>query len=282
MLTLDHLLVPLGFDATQPAKLVRHRDSRIDLHAVYRASQFDIYQSIQKRPVFAKSKAIISFIGDTGTHAKFVGVYHVNGVSGPKTIALAADFVEPTMDTSNHYQYVLTYDSRFNDLKDRLVIDWGKGTRSWVQNFKAGSKLVVEVLPKGYVSEFPGFLDFCLQFNELQNIVAHPSANREWHRMLSSVAGIYLILDKTTGKQYVGSAYGEHGIMGRWRSYSKSGHGGNEQLKNRLSEQHNAAENFQFCVLETLPTTLTAQEVIAHEVMHKRKLGSRAHGLNSN
>jgi hypothetical protein len=282
MLTLAHLLTPFGFDASRPTKLVRHTDPRRNLRALYRAGQFDIYQSIQSTPVFADCELLVSFLGEPGNHAVFVGAYKVIGGSGPKTIKLPADFLEPEMDTSNHYEYVLERDTRFDEFKDRLVIDWGKGARSWVQKFKAPSKSVVEVLPKGYVREFPGFLDFTLSLDELRAIVDHPLANREWHRMLGSVAGVYLILDTETGKQYVGSAYGKRGILGRWRDYSNTGHGNNQQLRALVNARPNAATKFQFCVLQTLPTTLTPQEVIAHEVMHKRKLGSRAHGLNSN
>jgi hypothetical protein len=138
------------------------------------------------------------------------------------------------------------------------------------------------VLPKGYVREFPGFLDFILRFDELKGIVENPTAHREWHRMLGSVSGVYLILDNLTGRQYVGSAYGEGGIIARWAQYAKTGHGGNDQLQSLLSVRPTAKSDLSFSVLQTLPLTLTAREVIACEALHKQKLGTRAHGLNSN
>lgn len=282
MLALEHLLQPLGLDTTRSTRLVRHLDSRIDIPALYRAGQFDIYQCFQSRPVFSRCDQIISFLGETGTLAVFVGVYHLEGVSALGKKKLPAGFLFPQMNVSNCYQYILRRDDRFSELADRLVIDWGAGTRSWVQKFRPGAKSVVEVLPKGYVKEFPGFLDFVLRFDELAPIVANPTANREWHRMLRSVSGVYLILDISTGRQYVGSAYGDGGIMGRWISYARTGHGGNAQLKALLTERPDARRSFQFSVLQTLPSTLTAREVIAYEVLHKHKLGTRAHGLNSN
>lgn len=282
MLALEHLLQPFGLDISRRTKLVRHQDQRIDLGALYRAGQFNIYQSFQSRPVFSKCDQIVSFLGDVGTHAVFVGVYHVEGVTGPCPGKLPDGFLFPDMNVSNHYLYSLTRDERFDDLKDRLVIDWGKATRSWVQKFRPAAKAVVEVLPKGYVKEFPGFLDFVLRFDELRAIVANPVVNREWHRMLGSVAGVYLVLDTLTGHQYVGSAHGEGGIIRRWSHYARTGHGGNEQLKALLVERPNAREDLQFSVLQTLSPSLTAREVIAYEVLHKNKLGTRAHGLNSN
>jgi hypothetical protein len=100
--------------------------------------------------------------------------------------------------------------------------------------------------------------------------------------MLASVAAVYLILDTKTGNQYVGSAYGEGGLLGRWRAYAKAAHGGNKQLKELAAERSALAGDLQFAVLQTLPLASTPKEVIDHERRHKAKLGSRAHGLNSN
>lgn len=56
-----------------------------------------------------------------------------------------------------------------------------------------------------------------------------------WCKMLSSVAGIYAILDRKTGKLYVGKANAsggadEGGIWERWECYAKNGHSENKQL----------------------------------------------------
>lgn len=282
MLTLEHLLQPFGFDSSRRTKLVRHQEQGIDVAALLRAGQLEFYQTFQGRPVFANCDQIVSFLGGVGTQAIFVGVYEVLGVSGPRAIKLPGDFLYQHMDVSSVYVYNLARDKRFDTLLERLVIDWGAGTRSWVQKFRKGQKQVVEVLPNGYVKEFPGFLDFILRFDELKTLIENPTANREWHRMLGSVAGVYLILDTTTGRQYVGSAYGEGGIIARWSQYARTGHGGNAQLRALLGERPNARNNLQFSVLQTLSPSLTAREVIAYEQLHKEKLGTRAHGLNSN
>ena len=40
------------------------------------------------------------------------------------------------------------------------------------------------------------------------------------------------LLDKLTGKQYIGSAYGHEGIWGRWTEYmNTNGTGNNKQLE---------------------------------------------------
>jgi excinuclease UvrABC nuclease subunit len=61
-----------------------------------------------------------------------------------------------------------------------------------------------------------------LSFNELNKIINSPGINTTWVTSLSSVNGVYLIQDKETDKLYVGSAYGDNGIYGRWASYSKN------------------------------------------------------------
>ena len=93
---------------------------------------------------------------------------------------------------------------------------------------------------------------------------------------LSSVNGIYLIRDKSSGKLYVGSAYGEDGLYGRWLNYAHNGHGGNKELKGLDPNQ------FEFSILEIIPPTSSAEEVIHRENRWKEKLGTRAFGLNAN
>jgi hypothetical protein len=89
--------------------------------------------------------------------------------------------------------------------------------------------------------------------------------------------GVYLIWDSSDGKSYVGSAYGDSNILGRWDNYAATGHGGNKNLRGR------DRENFRFTVLELASPSMTATDVIALESSWKRRLHSAApHGLNEN
>ena len=284
MLALEDLLVPFGFDAAPPkrtVKLVRHFDSRVDVAQIHRDGKLELYQAYQSAPVFSNAQSLVSFIGRGQRQAVFVGIYDVGAVQPPGSAPLPAPDDLP-IDVSNNYFYSIQQRPGFDALIGRLVIDWGAGTRSWHQWFEPRSKAIVELLPEGYVKEFPGYLNVVLTFAELVNVVRHPTANREWHRMLGTVAGVYLVLDTATGKQYVGSASGEHGLLGRWRSYVESGHAGNLQLKQLVASDRSSLGRLQFSLLQTLDRSLTRQEVLAIEALHKRKLGSRAHGLNSN
>ena len=279
MLDLLDILGTKHFDASRRTKLVRHQDTTYDLHKLLIHDQLEIYQSVQGRHVFSKCDQIVSFIGRENSKAQFFGVFDVVGYHHNPGNQWPEQFLYPSMPVG-HYIYSLVENKKFVDLKGRVVIEWGQSTRAWTQWLK--SKEVVEILPKGYVRTFPGYLDFVLDYKELQRIIEYPDSNKEWHLRLAAVAGIYLIADTMTGKQYVGSAYGQEGILGRWKSYAGNGHGENDQLLDLIQSDPTYANYFRFTVLRTLPKTITNREVIEYETLYKEKLGSRAFGLNSN
>ncbi|MFD6442208.1 GIY-YIG nuclease family protein [Peribacillus sp. NPDC060186] len=66
--------------------------------------------------------------------------------------------------------------------------------------------------------------------------------------MLSSVGGVYLIVDTTDGMQYVGSASGKEGLLGRWKEYAKNGHGNNRKLKAILETDAELVHKFKFSI----------------------------------
>ena len=276
MIYLEDLLLHCNFDISVPTKLVRHKDPNVDINDLYTTGDFEDYQETQDREVFRGSSQILSFIATESTHCVFVGKYDVKGIEGPIQIT------KQRFGVKTGYKYDLKRDVRFDHLRDRLIIDWGNSGIAWVQNFRSQTKKIIELLPEGYVKEFPGYLDLLISYNELKNIINFPVANRLWKRMLSSTSGIYLILDTVNGTQYVGSAHGKDGIYGRWSDYAKNGHGGNEQLKKLIQEDPLAKFRFKFSILQTLSPVLTKLEVATYENLHKEKLGSRVHGLNSN
>jgi hypothetical protein len=120
-----------------------------------------------------------------------------------------------------------------------------------------------------------------LSFDDLYRIVAYPDANADWHTALSSTAGVYLIVDKRSGRMYVGSASGKKGILGRWAQYARDGHGSNAKLKHLLEQHPNRQKEFQYFILQTLSRSLSRSEVVAFEEAFKKKLGRLACSLNS-
>ena len=116
----------------------------------------------------------------------------------------------------------------------------------------------------------------------MKTMFANEEAHRDWRIHLSAVAGIYLIVAEGTGNLYVGSAYGEGGIWGRWRNYARSGDGGDVRLRELIESDSSYPQQFRFSVLQTLPKTMAREEVISREVAYKHKLGKRAACLNGN
>jgi hypothetical protein len=279
MISLLELLRARGLDEHTRAKLVRHEERRYSMAELIRDGLFEEYQAHQGRPIFRSCSAIVSFIGQPQNRALFFGVYDVLGVedcraSHRRRLPRYREWAKP----GNVY-YRLNKRSGFEDLERRLMIEWSSA-RAWHQWLV--DREVLEVLPRGWVSDFPGYERILLSYEELQRIVADQAANRVWQQMLSAVSAVYLILDRSTGKQYVGSAYGESGLFQRWADYAKSGHGGNRLLQETVGNDRSYCHNFSFSVLQTFPRVTPKDEVLAAEAFHKAKLGTRAHGLNDN
>lgn len=283
MIGLRELLDLRGLAASERVKLARHRDRRYDMNVVLASGFFDVYQSWQSRRVFDECDTVAAFIGEEARTARLIGVYRV-GARAPKGSArMPRGFPFPSMRIDHCYVYGLQRDRRFEDLAGRVVIDWGASARSWVQRMhRVEEKEVVELRPTGFASAFPGFLECDLSLSELHQIVAAPQAHAEWLRALANVGGVYLIRDGVTGEQYVGSASGEGGLLARWRAYAANGHGGNKRLKTLLSRTPERRNHLYLTILQILDRSTSAKEAVAREQLFKRKLGSRAHGLNAN
>lgn len=145
--------------------------------------------------------------------------------------------------------------------------------------------ILKEILVEEYSGvEFNGFDEIKLEFDELK--VIFDKGVRTWKNALSNIKGIYLIADKKTGKQYVGSAYEEvEGIWGRWRTYIQTGHGNHsKKLKDLVNSKglSYAKENFTFSLLESFSKRIEDTEVIGRENFWKEALLSRQHGYNDN
>lgn len=99
---------------------------------------------------------------------------------------------------------------------------------------------------------------------------------RSWVAALQSSRGVYLLTCPRTREQYVGSATGEEGFWGRWRSYIDTGHGGNVGLMSR------DPSDYQVSILEVAGTSATPDDIRIMEGRWQRKLQSREMGLNRN
>jgi len=175
-------------------------------------------------------------------------------------------------DGQPRIKYELRELEAYRPYRERLIVQW-KSTRGWHQRKDLE---IYELLPASVVELFPGYQEVLLSFDALKKIFADDRAHRDWKAALRANAGIYRIVDLSTGEIYIGSAYGRDGIWGRWQNYAKTGHGGNKLLRGR------DPNNFQWSIVRTVSTTMSPHDVIRIEGHEKDKHGSRAIGLNGN
>ena len=268
-------------------KLVRHSsDVQPDsfIYNKYKGSVYKLYrtdyalfkewQSEQSDSKMKNVDYLVVFLAEEGCECRFIGVYRNYG---------------PKRATGNGVsEYAIEEVEGFEGLKDKVVIDWGKGTLSWMQNWQS-TKNVRRIDQVNTGDDIPYFIryeDVILSFSQLQKVVE----DKEWKSKLESLNCVYMILDKETGKQYVGVTYKDmkpgikNGILGRWTEYAKTRHGNNKLLVALLAEKgiSYADQNFQWTILETLPLNVTPKVAIDRESLYKKKFGTREHGYNEN
>ena len=158
-----------------------------------------------------------------------------------------------------------------------------RGTRVNFENHYSKFE-VQEILREPYSGRtFPGFENIDLSFEELETLVRN--SRSDWQAALMSVKGVYQISDVSTGKRYIGSAYGTQGIWARWCNYVATGHGGNVELRALVNDPtlEYCRKAFRFALLEYRPNPTPDEVILAREAFWKRVLLTRGeHGMNRN
>ena len=271
MLTFNDLLTLEGVDPVQ-VRLVRHQDRRLRAGRLYEAwlndrVSFEAYQGAQVRDIFPMDTVLASFIVTDARKTVFVGMYRVDGVGNypPGTTDALLN-----SDVSGQFKYDLQPLDVLSDYRDKLAIEWGLGTRAWVQRAANQAKPVIEIAEQ-YEPKFPGFRSFTRLVDDV------PTLPSGWQQVLRSVKGVYLLVDVETGQQYVGSAKGAESLLGRWLDYATDGHGGNLGLKEATRK---GRRMYQVSVLEVVDENTPDETIEQTESYWKSKLLSREFGLN--
>lgn len=222
---------------------------------------------------------VIAFVAD-GKHSRFAGVYQVLGED--KRIKVLSE--DPKKKYEEKIFLKVLRLRAFEPLGGRVLVDWGGlAAQRWLQWFR-GDKKVLRI-DQGIIRmmiPFTSYNDVLLSFKELKNLIE--TDNVEWRDKLKAVNGIYGIADQSNGKLYVGSAYGNEGIWGRWKVYVETnGHGNNDMLVEIINNNKDYAwDHFQWFILETFPLNVTDDYAIQRENLYKEKLCTRAFGYNKN
>lgn len=233
--------------------------------------EFKTWQEYQNKRNF-ECDHIISLIHLGGIDWLFTGVYKVNGV-------------QPRSDNAKSwFEYSTTELPGTDHFTGRAVVVFDKTFRaSYLKGERyADTLLVKEIKPERQsIGDFPGYNKVCLSLRGLKTVARQQL--QSWKTALSNVSGVYLIADRATGRQYIGSAYGGGGIWQRWCSYTLSGHGGNKELRDLLKEKgDDYSTNFLFTILEVVDLNASAEYVTSRETHWKNALLTRQYGYNSN
>lgn len=243
-------------------------------------NEFDEWQADQTNKNFSR-EYVISLIYYDKDIWLFGGIYKVTNQT-PQPIS--------HNDGWSGWHYDLTLTNNQKDLIGRIFVYYKKEYRASYPNLelqptngiKPADICISSILDKRVtIDDFNGFDNVNISYQTLKHIIENNITT--WKSALSNVKGIYLIVDTLTGKQYVGSAYGEDCIWQRWSEYAKNGHGGNIELKEIL--QNNGTDyknNFKYSILEVCNMNLGNDYIIGRETYWKEVLVTRKFGMNSN
>lgn len=173
------------------------------------------------------------------------------------------------------YEVLSDYEKYFG----RLIVKFKNKAQTMIRlaNSVIDECEVVQILPDTFDHDiFPGYDKVKVSWKELSRVITKEG----WKTALQNQKGVYLITDKSNGKMYVGSAYGENMILGRWDSYVRKGNGGNVELK-KINFEH-IKKNFEYSILDIFKSTTDDQTILTRENWWKSVLKTREFGYNKN
>ncbi len=253
-----------------------------------RPDLFEAYQSVHSDKATAslrKRHCFASFVPLAADRMVFAGLFEITGVNERPTREIYADprFSEladgygatdtaPAVNiAARSHQIVFSLQpmDALERLRGRLQIETPVG-RTYVRLAEKLDVPIMAITERPITSPAPPeWRDFILTAREMRSLPA------SWQARLREWRGVYLIMDRD-GQRYVGAAYGEQNILGRWRSHVAADRGITVELADR------DPAGFKFSVLELVSPSAPADDVIALESSWKNRLHTREFGLNVN
>ncbi len=279
-------ILPLD-QLSKNGKVIMVRHYHENLVEMLQKNLIEEYQSFQKKSsAFRECITIVSFLAEPNNQARLFGVYRNIGILENQNLPKYSDQLEKfciPQDENNDLFIQLEKMHEFVKFENRVIIDWVV-PRGWYNTYgNVKDKEVVKILPYNFVDEFPGLMRIKISASELKTIINNPQAHAKWYESLTRLQAVYLILDKKSGNQYIGTTYGQNGLWQRWESYAKGDFtGGNKELIELKENNSVFHENFQYSILEVLSKNASQKECVDSESLWKEKLGTRTFGLNKN
>jgi hypothetical protein len=257
--------------------------------AAEKPNVFNAYQqtqTVQVERAMTDAGYVVAFIGHEPGKALFVGLYSVKSFKPitpqkywkiPANVELKEFGVKGFTKESSR-SAILWFDLVLTDFyahwKGKVVVGWpplDKTWHRWAHKPKNTMPILAVHEDSLLDAAMPEWNSLDLTWDELCVLP------QRWRAALAQWRGIYYIFDTSDGKGYVGSAYGEENLLGRWLNYAASGHGGNRLLRQRDSR------NFRFTILERVSPDMDAADTIRLEATWKERLHTKQpFGLNDN
>ena len=254
-----------------------------------RQDLFEAYQAVHSSKAAAtlrKRRFVASFVVFGADKMLFAGLFEVRNAQTRPTSEIYADSryeelsqLYGATDTAPEVNIAArTHQTHFemepmaelDDLRGRLQIAVPPG-RTYARLAENLYAPIVAITPRPITAPPPP------NWNALVLRAAEiPALPGSWRQVLAQWRGIYLIVDERDGARYVGSAYGEDNLLGRWLVHVAGSVGVTVELAKR------DPAHFRFSILELLSPAASDQDVITVENSWKDRLHTRAFGLNVN
>ena len=188
-----------------------------------------------------------------------IGLFRIDS---EKWLLFDISIITEDLDKYDDYGYKYESIEKYKKYFGRVIVKYKNRSQNLIRRAESVIEEceVVEIIDRQYEADgFPGYDNVDIPWRKLSYLLE----KKDWITALSNQKGIYLITDTMTGKRYVGSAYGENMIYGRWKEYSKTCHGGNKDLK--LLDVDYMKNNFRYTILEIYKSTTDDNLIIRRE-----------------
>lgn len=277
-----HSPVPRDFARALPALCL----SRPDVLTTFQAT----HSQAAERALLSARPLVASFVRIDGNAAAgrsrllFAGMFEKRGSRLRRHAEITAEpgvqFLLETFRNGADYRWMLDEPERehrwfdmppvetLGFLRGRLIIG-ARLTRSYIRLAENLDAPVLAILEEGmFDAPPPDWRVLTLTAAEVRSLP--PS----WATRLAEWRGVYLIVDESDGARYVGAAYGETNLLGRWQAHVAGVQGVTMELAGRETR------NFRFAILERVSPDMPAEDVIRLEQTWMDRLATRAYGLN--
>ena len=175
---------------------------------------------------------------------------------------------DPEEAVRTHDWFDLTLDPLLTEMQGRLVIS-ARLTPNYIrraENLDAPVRAIHE--ESAFDADPPDWRSWIVTAAEVRALPPGWAARlREWR-------GIYLIRDARDGARYVGSAYGQTNLLGRWSAHVAGDDGVTAELAGR------DPAGFTFSILERVSPDMPVEDITALEQSWMARLHTKRDGLN--